>query len=128
MAEALGIASAVINLGEVSYAVVKLIRQFKDAPDELLAIHNEVVDLQALAFRVQNVAAKDTEASQMLRPPLQNALKYASGMKAILDSVAGPAVGVPVKWLRYRHRAMKLQHGLREAKRSLHHELSLLAV
>ncbi|KAL1651291.1 hypothetical protein SLS58_000630 [Diplodia intermedia] len=59
MAEIVGLIASVATLAEVAIRLQKLISRLRDAPDELLALSNEVADLRFLFTDVEKIL-KDT--------------------------------------------------------------------
>ena len=128
MAEALGAASAMITLGAACKAVVKITRQIRNTPDELLAINNEVADLQLLISQAQIIAEEQNKSAFVLEHSLRKTVDVATQLRKLLEDIGSQRRRIHLAWLRHRHRALRLQSQLREANHELNQALTLLNV
>lgn len=61
MAEAIGFAASIVTLGEIAVRLSRIICSLKNAPDELLALANEVTELRLVFDEVSRAHGFITE-------------------------------------------------------------------
>lgn len=71
MAEAVGLIASVATLTEVALKLKKLIVRLRDAPEELLALSNEVTDLRFLFTEIEKVAIERPDSQARLSKTLK---------------------------------------------------------
>ena len=128
MAEAIGAASAVITLLDTARRLDSLIREIKHAPDEILAINNEVADLRLLVFQLQELTNADLTVETYLATPLQTALARLKAVDELLSRLKGRPKRIRVEWIRIQQQIRQHQVALRDARLQLTSCLSVATV
>ena len=74
MAEAVGIVAASLSLAKASKGIIGALRSLRHAPDEIMALNDEISDLLVLIANVQRLAQQDQTVDLLIRAPLQRAI------------------------------------------------------
>lgn len=118
MAEAIGVVSGAITLAETAGKLGQLIKRLRDAPDELLALSNEVNDFNILVAQMRNPGAVRPDMRPHLEMKLRDADSKIAAIKTFLqkiDVIDGNALDRLV-WVHYRSRIRSCQTDLREIR------------
>lgn len=109
--------SAIVGLlaagAKVSGSIYTLIDTLKDAPNEFLALSNEVTDFQLILSRVIEVRESGELSVEDERPDGGFDILIERGKKTLQDVVNR------IKWLRRAKKAKKLKNSLQAQKSSL---------
>ncbi|KAF4311075.1 hypothetical protein GTA08_BOTSDO13383 [Botryosphaeria dothidea] len=73
MAEVVGLVASVATLIEVSLKLGKLLSRFRDAPDELLALSNEITDLRFLFAEIEKIVRERPDSMTRFSSTLDTA-------------------------------------------------------
>lgn len=128
--------SAIVGLlaagAKVSNSIYTLIDTLKDAPNEFLALSNEVTDFQLILSRVIEVRESGELSSEDERPDggfdilIERGRKILQDVENLVQEVIKQQCGKSegshvnrIKWLRRAKKAKKLQNSLQAQKSSL---------
>ncbi len=64
MAEALGIAAAILQIVDTTTTLGRLVRRVKKAPSELLALNNELNELRAVLEEIHAVCGAEPDGTR----------------------------------------------------------------
>lgn len=118
MAEVIGVVSGAITLAETAGKLGQLIKRLRDAPDELLALSNEVNDFSLLVTQLRNRGTVHPDMRPHLEMKLRDADSKIAAIKTFLqkvDLIDGNALDRLV-WVHYRSKIRSCQAELREIR------------
>lgn len=121
MAEAVGLIASVATLTEVALKLKKLVVRLRDAPEELLALFNEVTDLRFLFTEIEKAAIERPDSQARLSKMLKFADERLDSLNLFLQKIDKVDVKLVDRlvWLRYRSSVVKLQSELHEVRSQL---------
>ncbi|KKF92403.1 Serine/threonine-protein phosphatase 6 regulatory ankyrin repeat subunit B [Ceratocystis platani] len=127
---------AVVGLaGSVVKGLNDLAGAFRDAPGEILALNNEVADLQAILSDASQFARPRSSCPPDISPSFSSLIGHLasvqenlSQLEDLLDKCVtnGSKLTIQTRWVRKRHRAKTIQTALRSARENLHLSLALV--
>ena len=122
----MGLAASLFTIAEVATKTSTFIRKIKRAPNELLALHNEVTEIQNLVSQTQILSDRDLTANTVLASALNHAVSHAHAVQLLINDIEKHPRSFPVKWpIYYEKEARQLQSDLRSARAQLDGALTL---
>lgn len=118
MAEVVGSIASVTTLVEVALKLERLISRLHDAPEELLALSNEIADLRFLFADAEKVIRGSPDSEPRFSKPLDDAACRIKDIDSFLQTVDTVAVKVVDRMTRFRYKpkVCRLQSALRESR------------
>ncbi|ORY12010.1 ankyrin repeat-containing domain protein [Clohesyomyces aquaticus] len=118
MAEVIGVLASVATLTETAAKLSRLIRSMKKAPDEILALNNEVTDLTILLTRIKDTQAEHPHSLAHILPTLRNLEKSIASLKEVVTRFDGRGTSGlrRFKWTTERDKINRLKEDLRERR------------
>ena len=121
----MGLAASLFTIAEVATKTSTFIRKIKRAPNELLALHNEVTEIQNLVSQTQVLSDHDLTANTVLASALNHAASRACAVQLLLNDIEKHPRSFRAKWPIYEKEARQLQNDLRGARAQLNGALTL---
>lgn len=121
MAEVVGLVASVATLIEVSLKLGKLLSRFRDAPDELLALSNEITDLRFLFAEIEKIVRERPDSMTRFSSTLDTAERRVEAVLRFFQKVDAfdTTITDRVIWMRHKCKVGRLQSGLRDSRLQL---------
>lgn len=118
MAETVGLIASIATLAEVALKLEQMISRLRNAPDELLALSNELTDIKVLFKEVERSVEDDPESKMRFQGTLDIANHRIHAVGAFLGRLDISNVNYVdrVTWLRYKSKVCRLQSQIRDAR------------
>ena len=129
----LSVAASTLTILSILESIFKLVKSFRDAPSQLDALNNEIVDVTAAVKHVtqilkesENKTGASSEKDAHLSLALSNIREKARELEDLLRSCVTPLSSTSdetkvskISWLKVRSRVQRLQVELRDGKFNL---------
>ena len=129
----LSVAASTLTILSTLESIFKLVKSFRDAPSQLDALNNEIVDVTAAVKHVtqilkesENKTGASSEKDAHLSLALSNIREKARELEDLLRSCVTPLSSTSdetkvskISWLKVRSRVQRLQVELRDGKFNL---------
>ncbi|KAF2175575.1 hypothetical protein K469DRAFT_65239 [Zopfia rhizophila CBS 207.26] len=121
MAEVLGAIASIITLTKAAAKLSRLISSLQRAPDELLALSNDVTDMELLFLRIQAVQVEQPQALAPLSSTIRNATESIRNLTELVDKYSGRVLTGTrrLKWAVEKRKVNNLKQELRERRSQL---------
>ena len=127
MAELVGVIASVVTLGEAARKLSRLIYSLKRAPDELLALNNEITDLNLLLVQIYDLQSDQPHIMAPMSGAIDKMNEDIEGLTALLVEYSGVRLTgfSRIKWVAERERVNHLKDCLKERRIQLNTFLTL---
>jgi len=121
MTEILGITASILTVAEAGLKLGQLIRSLRHAPDELLALNNEVVELKVILTQIQLLKDAQPDILINISPTFEKTSESIQSLKSLVDGYHGRLVTGfrRFKWVLETAKINDLKQDIRERRSQL---------